>query len=100
MDMEQLANPGLPKTVNEAVERLVDILSTEEKLGFAATAKDDLINHHFGLGLSIRSGFGLHTGNPELLESCGVSHPDDASMVILEALWSQVITASTTSSIR
>ncbi len=50
---------------------------------------------HFGLGLRIRNEFGLWDASSPLLRDCQASegvqagdiHPDDASMLILRALW-------------
>jgi len=58
------------------------------------TPKEDLILHHFGLEAYIRNEFGLWQGNRELLEACcgkglGI-HPDDASSVIIKALWKKL----------
>jgi hypothetical protein len=52
--------------------------------------EEDLINLHFGLGTSIRNGFGLHGSNSPLLKSCGELHPDDASCTIIKALWTKL----------
>ena len=50
-------------------------------------AKEDLIKLHFSLGMAIRNAFDLHVPWSKLLASCGVVHPDDASGVIIRALW-------------
>lgn len=58
--------------------------------------KDDLIEFHFGWGMGIRNAFGLWGGNEALLQSCAEArgypfiHPDDASMVIIEAVWERL----------
>lgn len=91
MDITALANLGLPATLDEAVQRLDRVLDPDEKRQLAQTGKDAVVfAYHFGLGLAIRNAFQLHTGNPELLASCGADHPDDASTVILLALWERL----------
>ncbi len=40
-----------------------------------------------GLGAWIRNNLGLWKGNESLLESTGAPNADDASMVIVEAVW-------------
>ncbi|MDP3498163.1 MAG: hypothetical protein Q8R84_10980 [Candidatus Nitrotoga sp.] len=80
-------NDHLPQTIEQAVSVLLEQLSTGEKYNIAAMSRDGLINLHFGLGTSIRNDFGLWSGNTTLLESTGNSHPDDAAMTIIEALW-------------
>jgi len=91
MNIATLADLRPPTTLAEAVERLDLVLEPEEKRQLAQTRKDDIeVAHHLGLGLAIRNAFQLHAGNPELLASCGVTHPDDASTAILIALWERL----------
>ena len=80
-------NRHLPQTVEQAVAVLLDQLSADEKYNIAAMSRDGLINLHFNLGTQIRNDFGLWGGNTALLVSTGSSHPDDAAMAIIEALW-------------
>lgn len=80
-------NEYLPQTIEQAVVVLLDQLPADAKHKIAAMSRDDLIILHFGLGTSIRNDFGLWSGNTALLESAGNSHPDDAAMTIIEALW-------------
>jgi hypothetical protein len=78
----------LPETVVEAVDRLMVILSNEQKVYLAAMQENDLIDLHFSLGLAIRNAFGLHAPGSKLLASCNkTTHPDDVSGVIIQALW-------------
>lgn len=51
LNIEQLAKPSHPKTINEAVDILCNILSKEGRLALSSTARGDLIDHHFGLAL-------------------------------------------------
>ncbi len=59
-----------------------------------ATPRDELINHHLGLGSYIRNEFGLWQEESELLHSLtpgsSPEDPDDASLTILEALWTRL----------
>lgn len=82
-----------PETVAEAVDRLMEILSGEEKLMIALMPEDELIDLHFGLGAAIRNAFELHGSNNRLLTDCGVVHPDDAAEVIIQALWDKLADA-------
>jgi len=87
MDISKLGTLPVPTTIDEAALLLDEILDVEEKRDIATTPKETfLLNAHFGLGLSIRNAFKLHSGNPALVRSRG-GHPDDASEVILGALW-------------
>jgi len=91
MDVAQLARVELPTTLSEAVERLNRILDPNDKRTLMETPKDDLeVTYQFGLGTAIRNAFELHSGNPALLASCGASHPNNASTVIIEALWDRL----------
>lgn len=79
-----------PTTVDEAVRRIIGTLDNESKARVRATSKDQLIQYHLGWGMGIRNSLGLWRGNDKLLESCGRGkpvHPDECSMVIIEAVW-------------
>ena len=86
---------NIPKTVDEAVQRLMSDLSLKDKNTIANMDESDLINLHFSLGLSIRNCF-LYPRNEKLLESCrSVSkdkylHWDQASMVIIKEVWKRL----------
>ena len=82
-------------------EILVD-LSERDKMAIRDRNKEDLRDLHFALGLDIRSRFGLNAGNVELMASCArrlhpddsvpgfAFHQDEASSVIVEALWTEL----------
>jgi len=88
------AEARLPKTVEEAVDYMVAVLGRDEKELIRTADEADLGQFHFGLGTGIREAFNLWHGNEELLKSCGSEkmHPDEASTVIIEALWRQLQT--------
>ena len=79
-----------PATIDEAVRVVIASLSDEVKAAIAAMAESELIGLHFGLGAWIRNNLGLWKGNRALLESTGEADADDASMVIVEAVWRRV----------
>ena len=80
-----------PKTVDEAVNRLMTVLNDEQKLIIATMQEDELIGLHFSLGTDIRNSFDLHDQNSLLLKSCGsFVQPDDASGVIITKLWERL----------
>lgn len=83
-----------PKTIAEAVDRLLSTLSEEDKEAIKNTPKDDLISLHFGFGTDIRNAFGLWKKNEELLKACCPYYPiceaDEASGVIIDALWKKL----------
>lgn len=85
-----MADEILPKTVEEAVDHILAKMKDEDKSLVRRTPQTDLIRFHHGWGTGIRNSFGLWGRNPELLEACGGGHPDDASMVIIEAVWERL----------
>jgi len=80
-----------PDTVSEAVDKLLLILSDDQKDEIRALKEDDLIDLHFGLGLAIRNAFGLHDLDSKLLADCGTKHPDDAAGVVVSKLWAKLL---------
>jgi hypothetical protein len=76
-----------PATIDEAVGVVIATLSDDDKAQIAATSESDLIRLHFGLGTWIPNNLGLWSGNGQLLESAGTLNPDDASLIIIEAVW-------------
>jgi len=81
---------GWPKTVDEAVTRILSTMPEKDRKTVRETSKDDLIQFHHGWGTGIRNGFGLWRGNRALMDDCKAKHPDDASMVIIEAVWARL----------
>ncbi len=79
-----------PKTVDQAVTRLLANMNDADQARIRDTKKDDLVLFHHGWGTGIRNDFGLWQGNTALLADCHASHPDDASMVIIEAVWQKL----------
>ena len=90
----QYAEDRMPKTVQEAVDHMISALGREEKELIKNADEAELVQFHFGLGTGIREVFQLWHGNKDLLKSCGSEemHPDDAAMVIIEALWRRLQT--------
>jgi hypothetical protein len=80
-------HPAWPRTIREAVDRLLAALSEENKAEICTLQKPELIRRHFGLGAYIRNHFGLWQGNQVLLDDCGAASADSASTIILEAFW-------------
>jgi len=98
-----------PRTLDQAVANVVAGMIDRDKTLVRALSQRDMIIFHMGWGRGIRNAFGLWGGNLDLLKSCAanearitgrevppppgvdansmVMHPDDASGVILEAVW-------------
>jgi len=95
--VDQIRNiEKLPKTVDEAVDKLIADLPLKDKTTIANMPEKDLMALQFTLGSYIGSEFGVWTGNAELLYSCkrasGDTHidPDHAPTVIIEKLWKRL----------
>jgi hypothetical protein len=86
---------GWPTTVADAVARLRKEMDEETLVLLRGTDSLHLVGFHYSLGLTIRSVFGLWKGNVKLQHDCDVDHPDEASAVILNALWEDLISTAT-----
>ena len=87
------AAPFLPKTVDQAVQKIEGQLPLKEKSYLANLEKEELVDLLPSLGEYIRNRFGLWTGNKDLIESCrilsGEKEIDEtrAILTVIEALW-------------
>ncbi len=88
--LEKLPVP--PKTVDEAVERLISDLDLKSRMKIASMDLDDLVNLYPNLVVYFKNAFGLWSGNTKLLESCRsiskepVQNENDATVVIMAVL--------------
>jgi hypothetical protein len=86
---------GWPRTVPEAVERLLASRTEGDLDTLRRTPEADLAGLHFGLALYVRNEFGLWQGNRELLDAAlrdagGLGDADAASTAIVHALWTRL----------
>jgi hypothetical protein len=87
---------GMPKTVDDAVKRLIARMPLKFKVNLSNMDEGELINLHFTFGAFIRNQFGLWSGNEDLLNDCrqmsGITfmHPDDAAAFIIGELWERL----------
>ncbi len=85
-----------PKTKEEAVKRILSILTEESKETIKNTPEEKLILFHFSLGMFIRNELGLWKGgNKELSEDCCDEpsyyyDPDHVSGIIIDAIWERL----------
>ena len=85
-----------PKTVEEAVDRLIEELSLKDRTTLGNLTEDELSLLHINLGEYIRNEFGLWSGNEDLMTSCcfiakrDKIHEDEASSIIIKELWSRL----------
>jgi hypothetical protein len=88
----------LPTSVDQAVARLISVLSLTEKTMIVNTSEQELIDLQFTLGEYIRKEFRLDE-NDDLMESCRyVSNVDEinvghASFIIILELWKKLQTS-------
>jgi hypothetical protein len=88
--------PIPPKTVEEAVDRLISNLDLEAKVKIANMDLDDLVNLHSNLHIYFKNTFGVWSGNTELLTDCRsisnepIYNEDDATVVIIGVLWQKL----------
>jgi hypothetical protein len=95
-DVVAMRGSGLPKTVDEAVSRLVLNMPLKAKTELAKHDESELRFLHFSFGAFIRNQFEIWSGNVELLNDCrrlsGITfmNPDDAVAFIITKLWEQL----------
>jgi hypothetical protein len=86
----------LPRTVDEAVERLIRELSLKDKTNIATITESELMTLEFTLGSYIDNEFGIYTGNRQLIFSSkllsGDIHidPDSVAPLIIKELWKRL----------
>ena len=73
----------------QAVEHLYNHLHPTTKANLKQTEREDLICLLLNLGLRVRILFDMWN-NPKLLQSCGCSHPEKASLVIIKGVWERI----------
>lgn len=88
--------PLIPKTIHEAVERLITEMALKDKVVIANMTHDELVDLNSNLGAYIRNAFRLWSGNHELMESCrfvsknNKLNVDEASFAIIDAMWEKL----------
>ena len=97
--LEKLPIP--PKTVDEAVDKILNELDLESKVKIANMDLNYLTSVHFELYMYFKNAFGVWHGNKELLADCRatsgepIRNEDEATFVILKALWERLRGAHT-----
>ena len=88
--------PEAPRSVDEAVDRLLSNMPLKDKTTIANMSHDELPSLHLTLGGYILNNSGLLSGNWELMRSCQaksnntLQHEEDAVGIIIEALWEKL----------
>ncbi len=86
----------IPRTIHEAVQQLISGLPLKDKAVIANMPEEELYSLHYNLGKYIRNNYELWGENSELMEFCRKSSgntpldPNDASSIIIKALWEEL----------
>ena len=78
-----------PTTVAEVVADIIANMTDGQKAQVINTPENGLISYHHGWGTSIRNDYNLWR-NTDLVKAAGAAHPDDASMLIIKAVWQEL----------
>jgi hypothetical protein len=86
----------LPRSVTQVVDRIVKGISPDFRRILLKTKREDLVQFQHGWGTGIRNSLCLLAGNNDQLirSACDgeLCHPEDASMIIMEAVWDRLHT--------
>jgi hypothetical protein len=86
----------LPRSVRQVVDRILKDIRPEFRATLLKTKREDLVQFQYGWGTGIRDSLCLWAGNNNQLirSACDgqLCHPEDASMVIMEAVWDRLQT--------
>jgi hypothetical protein len=84
----------LPRNVTRVVDRIVKNIEPEFRVKLLETKREDLVQFQQGWGTGIRDSLCLEAGNNNQLmrSACNgdLCHPEEASMVIMEAVWDRL----------
>jgi hypothetical protein len=90
------ASKDYPKTVEEAMDRLISELPLKDRTAMANMSPEKVASLNYTLGNYIKGAFGLEEGNEALMISCrlvskkDVPDEDHASIVIVNELWKKL----------
>ena len=83
-----------PTTVAEVVADIIANMTDGHKELVVRMPENGLIIFHHGWGTRIRNDYNLWQ-NTALVKAAGAAHPDDASMLIIKAVWQALRDAET-----
>jgi hypothetical protein len=90
------SNHDLPRSISEAVSRLLSDMSLKDRATMANMTEDELTNLNFTLGSYIRNAFGIWSGNEKLFEECRTASGNpalprkEAATVVIVELWKEL----------
>lgn len=77
----------LPATIKATVRLVLGLKPEAEQARIGELTHGELVALDPGLGMWIRNNLGLWRGNQALLKATRQRHADDASQVLVEAVW-------------
>ena len=83
----------IPKTIDEAIEYLLNKMHITNKNYIKNLKEENLISMHHTFGRQIRNDFELWHNNKELIKNITgdeYSHPDEVSMIIIKTFWEKL----------
>lgn len=83
-------NVPVPSTLEEAMEILTKLLTSEEQINFTRMSENDIGRMHHGFGQWLRNNWGLWDENSAMckhMKSIGFVHADDMSGSLLREFW-------------
>ena len=95
-DTPRRTGPGVPQTVEQAVEKVLSELRLKDSVMLARMPEHELDAYHTTLGLYIRNNFGMAMGNEPLMNSCRALSgdqditEDEAATLIITKLWEEL----------
>jgi hypothetical protein len=99
-DLKPLESAEPPRwaidTKEKAVAHMLKKLSPEDRARVRETKPEDVILFHLGWGMGVRKELGLWGQNVHLLRDLspnGPIHADDASMILIRAVWERLRSA-------
>lgn len=92
-----------PRTLDEAVGIILDILTSEQKEELKSNSESGLVYFHFTFGTWIRNNFIYNNENSWELKQSIIdnpddylfAHPDDISGLIIKAVWNALQSGNT-----
>ena len=80
-----------PRTLEDAVNKLMDSLSITQQSTIMSTPRDDMGDMLFFLGSWMKDNFGIwDKSNVSLFEACKTDNTDTVCLVILDELWKKL----------
>ena len=84
--LKRVEQAFMKAVVTKVIKDILKDMSEADKATVVNTAEEDLIQFHNSWGMGIRNRYNLWH-DKALVKALGAEHPDDASMIIIKAVW-------------